>query len=1151
MLTRDLLWNDGWQFRLTENDGLDIGTADSGNWTEVEIPHDWLIGDTRNLYASGDGWYRKDFEVTAKMLEGCVYIAFDGVYMNSTVYVNGKAVGDWKYGYSSFYFDITEYLIEGHNRVHVQVRYRSPNSRWYSGAGIFRNVFLRVRAKEHIAIDGVYISPRLEDGQWKVYVDTETVGGNCVIHRILDRDGRKIADGEGSSCCITVEEPLLWDIYRGNLYTLETTLYNKSIRHIHVKEDVNPYNGEHFGLDEDVPTFTELDRQNNTFGFRTAELTSQGFFINGRKEKLHGVCMHHDLGALGSAMNETALKRQLEILKGFGVNAIRSSHNMPARELVKLCNEMGILLDTESFDMWENPKTRHDYGNYFKDWYKADIAAWVRRDRNAPCVIMWSVGNEINDTNTPRGLEVVKLLKEAVLEHDPRGNAVPTIASNFLAWEPAQKVSDVLKQGGYNYAEQYYSQHHEKYPDWFIYGSETSSAVRSRGVYHLPASAAILTHDDLQCSDMGNSCVSWGKPMEQAWIMDRDCDFCGGQFVWTGFDYIGEPTPYSTKNSYFGVVDTAGLFKDSYYFYRAVWTDGKKSPFVHILPAWDFNLGQEVEIRTYSNVEDVELFFNGESLGKQHIDLAHGNVLHGSWKLNYTEGELIARAYDKNGREVAFDRRASFGEPAEICVTPEKRSMLANGRDLIFLRISVLDENGEPVANARNRIKVDVSGAGRLVGLDSGDSTDYDSYKGNSKRLFSGMLTAIIGAVFESGDINISVSSKGLPTARLVLSAVECDIPEGTAKPCPAFPVYVQENSDRISVRKIELTADRTVLDSHNPSACVTARILPENADCGDITWKCVTANGVLSPVAEVKAVGDSAIVTAKTDGSFILRAMVNNGFDHPEVISDLYFTVEGLGQAVTNPYEFVSASLWSFSNAAPNVVERGAVSGMSSRTVIGFDNIDMGSFGSNALRLYSGVTGEALNVEIWRGNPDDSETDPELIDTIAFPCNDRWDSFSPEDFTLSKRLKGIVALSFVVNRNCVFGGFEFIKQNKGTSLLHAGEYDEIYGDDFAVVDNRIERIGNNVVIGFSELNFGDGVSRITICGKTPNAENPIQIRYTPENGSQQTQLVKFPCSSEYCEQRFDLEKIAGKVSDLSFVFMPGSSFDFDWFRFE
>ncbi len=1121
----DMLWNDGWKFSLCKNDELDISSADNAQFTEVEVPHDWLIGDTRNLYASGDGWYRKDFSVSAEMLEGRVYVNFDGVYMDSTVYVNHKPVGDWKYGYSAFSFDITEFLTEGQNVMHVQVRYRSPNTRWYSGAGIFRDVKLLLRNKDHIALNGVYICPRFEDGQWKVNVSAEIQGSGELFHEITDKKGVVVAEGVGEVCSMIIEKPVLWDIYKGNLYTLKTTL----------KKD---------GKTADV--------QENVFGLRTVSFTPEGFFINGRKEKLHGVCLHHDQGALGTAVNRAALKRQLEILKGFGVNAIRSSHNMPARVMVELCNEMGILMDTESFDMWANPKNTYDYARFFREWYKKDVESWVKRDRNDPCVIMWSVGNEIGDTNSPEGLEIVKLLKEAVLEFDPCGNAVPTIASNFLAWEPAQKVSDVLKQGGYNYAEQYYEEHRKKYPDWFIYGSETSSAVRSRGIYHLPASASILTHDDMQCSDMGNSCVGWGKPMEKAWIMDRDCDFCGGQFVWTGFDYIGEPTPYSTKNSYFGIVDTAGLFKSSYYFYRSVWTDGKKKPFVHIIPPWDFNEGQEIEVRTYSNVEDVELFFNGRSLGRQHIDLAHGTELHGSWKLNYSAGELIARAYDKKGVEVAFDRRASFGETARLEITPESNTLKANGRDLIYLRIAAMDENGEFVANARNRVKVDVSGAGRLLGLDSGDSTDYDSYKGNSKRLFSGMITAIIGATFESGDINITVSSKCIPTARLVLTAKKCEIPAGTAKPLPQFPVYIQPEKDDISARKIALKADKTKLNADEPSAFVTAKVFPKNADYKDITWKCVLESGMPSPVAEVREENGGAIVTAKGDGSFILRAMINNGFDHPEIISDLYLTAEGLGQAATDPYSFVSASLWDFSNAAPlNIVDKGAVSGINGRTVIGFDNVDLGSFGSDRLKLYIGNAGGDMDVEMWYGDPDDESTEPELIDTLTFQGNGGWDRFYPADFKLKERISGTVSISFVINRNCIFGGFEFEKLNRAFSTINTGEYDEIYGDDFTVNENKIEKIGNNVVIGFNDLDFGDGASRITICGKTPNAENPVQIRYTCEGAEQQAQLVKFPKSGEYCEKSFALEKIAGRVTNLSFVFMPGSNFDFDWFRFE
>lgn len=1125
---KNLLWNDNWQFCLTENNALTIDNADTESYTDVEIPHDWLIGDTRNLYKSGDGWYRKSFQVTADMLKGRVFLTFDGVYMNCTVYVNKKKAGDWKYGYSSFGFDIAPLLREGLNTVHVQVRHQSPNSRWYSGAGIYRNVYLRLAHNIHIKENGVYISPRLENDVWKVYIDTETEGGNKVLHSVISPDGKEVASGEGASCTIEIKNPKLWDIYQGNVYTLVSSLYS--------------------GVEV-------TDVQENTFGFRTVKLDPQkGFMINGRREKIHGVCMHHDLGALGVAMNETALKRQLDILKGFGVNAIRTSHNMPARELVRMCDEMGILLDDESFDMWENSKTEYDYARFFPEWYKTDVAAWVRRDRNRPSVIMWSIGNEIGDTHaSPRGLEVAKMLKEAVLEHDPRENAICTIASNYMPWENAQKVADYLKQGGYNYAEHLYDEHHKKHPDWFIYGSETSSAVRSRGIYHLPASADILTHDDLQCSDMGNSCVSWGKPMEKAWIMDRDSEYCGGQFVWTGFDYIGEPTPYSTKNSYFGIVDTAGLFKEAYYFYRSVWTDSKKSPFVHILPAWDFNEGQEIEVRTYSNLEDIELFFNGKSLGRQHIDLEHGKVLHGSWKINYTKGELEARAYDKNGREAAFDRLASFGEPAELTITPEKSSLKADGHDLIFLRIEALDENGEPVANARNRVKVEVGGAGRLVGLDSGDSTDYDSYKGNSKRLFSGMITAIVGATFESGDINIAVSSEGLPTARLVLTALPCEIPQGVSAPQSCYPIYVQPEDNSISARKIELLADRLTLTAESPTSKISAKILPENADFKDIDFKCILENGIESPIADIAQKDGDVIVTAKGDGSFILRASCNNGKDHPEVVSDLYFKAEGLGEALTDPYTFVSASLWGFSNLTPSIVDKGAISGINERTVIGFDNIDFGSYGSDKLTLYVGNgRGDSVEIELWQGDPDSSETKPVLIDTLSFPPNGGWDRFMPLEFVLPRRLKGIISLSFVISKNCIFGGFDFGRLDRSRAVLHASEYDEVYGDDYEINGGRIEKIGNNVVIGFNGLDFGEeGVTKITVCGKTSNPVNPIQIRYTPKGGNQLTQLAEFKRSEDYCEQVFELEAIKGEVSELTFVFMPGSDFGFDWFRFE
>lgn len=1128
---KNQLFNDCWQFCLCENHQLTIDNADEKQFTDVEIPHDWLIGDTRNLYKNGDGWYRKEFEATPQMLTGKVFLSFDGVYMDCTVYVNKKAVGDWKYGYSSFTFDITDYLNEGKNLVHVLVRHKSPNSRWYSGAGIYRNVWLMLRNSCYIEENGIYISPKSQDEalkSWKVQMEAQTVGGDRITHLVFDQDGREIAAGEGKSCVLTVTDPKLWDIYKGNIYTLKSTLYS----------------GEEI-----------VDVQENVFGFRTISFDPQkGFLINGRHEKLHGVCMHHDLGALGSAVNKAALKRQLDILVSYGTNAIRTSHNMPSRELVDLCNKMGILLDDESFDMWEEPKTPYDYARFFPQWYKKDVASWIKRDRNNPSVIMWSIGNEIADThNSPRGLEVAKMLKEEVLKYDPNQNAVCTIASNYMPWENAQKVADYLKHGAYNYAERLYRQHHKEHPDWFIYGSETSSAVRSRGIYHLPASVDILTHEDLQCSDLANSCVGWGSPMEKAWIMDRDNDFCGGQFVWTGFDYIGEPTPYSTKNSYFGIVDTAGLKKESYYFYKSVWTDGKTNPFIHILPAWDFNPNQEIEIKSYSNLEDVELFFNGKSLGKQHIDLEHGSILHGSWKLNFTEGELTAKAYDVNGKVVAEDCLKSFGEAAKLSVAAERTVLKADGRDLTFVIIEALDKNNTPVANARNRVRVTVQGAGRLLGLDSGDSTDYDSYKGDNKRLFSGKLAAIIGTLRESGDITVTVSSLGLPDEKIVIKAEKAEIPQGTSLPHNSFPVYIQPFEDKISARKIVLNSDKLLLNKDCKTARITAQILPENADFTDIEYKCVMENGIQSPIADVEAApdGKSAVVTAKADGSFIVRAVCKNGFDHAEIVSDLFFKSEGLGDALTDGFSFVSASYSSFSNTKLCPADKGAVTNFNGRTVIGFDNVNLGSFGSNKLILYIGcnIMG-GLKVEIYNGNPDNGKS--KLIDTVVFMPNQGWDKFKPCEFELKERISGITSIAFVVNENCIFGGFEFAKEDRARTKLYAAEYDEIYGDEYTVTNNIIEKIGNNTVIGFNGLDFGDeGVSKVTICGRTRNPSNPVQIRYTPKGESQITQVIKFAHSDDYTEQTFELDKIKGLTDNLSFVLMPGSDFDFSWFKFE
>lgn len=1127
-----ILFNDNWQFILKDIGCTLSEIENETDWHNTEIPHDWLIGNCRHLYDTGEGWYKKEFTVSDLNDNEAYILCFDGVYMNCSVYLNGVEVGTWRYGYSSFSFDISSYIKAGVNVVYVQVRHEAPNTRWYSGAGIYRNVYLRKTSKIHIKENGVYISTKKNDDKWFVNVETELTFGGCEVrHTVYNQRGSEVAvisgkaENEISVIKFAAKNPDVWDIKHPNCYKMKTEVILEGV---------------------------VLDVVFNTFGFRTIAFSpDMGFLLNDVPTKLHGVCMHHDLGALGSAINRTALRRQLEILKSYGVNSVRTSHNMPAPELIELCNEMGLLVNSESFDMWELPKNKNDYARFFPEWYETDVKAWVERDRNAPCVIMWSVGNEILDTHqSERGLEVAEMLCKAVRKYDKYGNAACTIGSNYMRWENAQKVADYIKLAGYNYAEDLYDEHHEKYSDWFIYGSETASTVRSRGIYHMPANVPILTHDDQQCSDYGNSVVGWGKKQEKAWIEDRDRKYCGGQYVWTGFDYIGEPTPYSTKNSYFGIVDTAGFPKDSYYLYKAIWTDGAENPFVHILPYWDFNIGEEIDVFVYSNLEDIELFFNEASLGKQHISLKDGDVLHGEWKIKYKKGTITARAYNKEGRVVAEDIVSSFTDAASIEAVPDKIEMLADGRDLIFIEISAKDEMGIPVANARNRVKVTVNGPARLVGLDNGDSTDYDSYKSDNRRMFSGKLLAIIQSTVDSGTITVSCESDGLAEKMLVLESVECEKTQGISVFEPYYPYKIDESpSHDIPTRKIELRADKTLLDEDNPTVLVNAKIHPENSDYKEIEWKCVLENGVAIGLSEIKPILDGAVVTGKGDGKYKIRAICKNGGGIPSVFSELCFENTGFGSALMNPYSFISASLYSFSNYPLNIIERGAVSGITQRTIIGFDSVDFGSYGSDELILHCGHCGgsDPVPVEMWLGNPDDGG---ELIQILNFDNNGKWDRFAPQTFKLERRIKGVVSLAFVASTHIIVGGFEFEKRSKAYEQLMTAENDGLYGDEYTVDGTGLVGIGNNVVINYNEMDFKNGTTKITICGRTPNDVNTIQLRYNNDDGIQQTQLLEFPNSPEYIEKTFDLSEIIG-VKDVSFVFLPGSNFDFKWFKFE
>lgn len=1133
MTAQNILFNDGWQFCLCDI-GTELSALPGRHWYDVELPHDWLINDTSKLYETGEGWYRRSLPCSAEQLSGRVLLNFDGVYMNSTLFVNGKEVGSWTYGYSAFEHDITDFLHEGENELLLRVSHQSPNTRWYSGAGIFRDVMLKLRSAAYIGTNGVYIhSAPQPEGGWTTEVETDVVGEASDIRMLLevfDPAGASMGgygleahfDGghEKFTASFNSTDPELWSVDDPMLYTLKISLYSGS---------------------------ELLDCVNETFGYRTAEFDpDRGFLLNGEPVKLHGVCMHHDLGALGSALNEAALARQLRIMKEMGVNAIRTSHNMPARQLVQLCDEMGLLVDSEAFDMWEKPKTEFDNHRFFTEHAERDVRSWIERDRNHPCIIMWSIGNEINDTIDPHGLDITKRLYEYVLKYDPKGNAAPTIGSNYMGNENAQKCSDVVKLAGYNYSEYLYDEHHAKYPDWVIYGSETASAVRSRGIYRFPAELPLLTGEDCQCSSLDNSVVGWGSSAMKSWRLDRDCPFCCGQFIWTGFDYIGEPTPYNTKNSYFGIVDTAGFPKDIYYFYQSVWVSPEQKKVLHIVPSyWDFIPGQEIDVLIYSNARDVELFLNGKSIGSHVMELETSQDMRAHFKVPFEPGVLRVVGHFADGSECS-EVLHTPSDPAAVVLTSDKETLLADGRDIAFVEISTVDVNGIPVGNARNRIRVEVSGAGRLVGLDNGDSTDYDSYKGDNRRLFSGKLLAMIESTLEPGEITVRAYSEGLENAELRLVSENCGEVSGVSVVTEnKFPAVCRAYTGEVPARLLLPEVDVNSFDPERRSAEIRAKLLPENCTYDDISWSVVRRNGVESSLAQVEGSGRSAVVTAKGDGEFFVRAMVHNGAEHPQVIADIPFTAEGLGAAVRDAYSFISASTLDSSNVPTNIIEDGALSNFDGRTVMTYSDIDFGKTGSQIISLSVGTCFD-MPVEVWEGTPDDGK----LICRVDFGNNGHWCGIAGQDFALAERLTGVRTISVVIDSRVIFGGFSFVPIERAYDTNWVGEADSVYGDDYRIDGRRVADIGNNVIINYEGLDFGEGGSEaLIISGETGNPMNQIQLRYTPAGGAQKTVLLEFQKDGGR-EQRFDIPKLSG-VNDVSFVFMPGSRFDFDWFRFE
>ena len=784
------LFDKGWLFTLADSAGMEQVNYVDINWRHLDLPHDWAIegdfspanpsGASGGALPGGIGWYRKHFSVNPKEKNKRYVIAFDGVYMNATVYVNGHKLGTRPYGYSSFEYDITPYINKvGDNVVAVRVNNSDqPNSRWYSGCGIYRHVWLKKSAESYITQWGQYVSTTPQ-GEVKIKVDAHVAGGKkmTVRHIILDAAGKVVAQGVGGETqTLKVTHPHLWNIGDGYLYTVKSELLEGG---------------------------KVMDIETTKTGFRDIKFDAQkGFFLNGKNMKINGVCEHHDFGCLGAVVNEDAMHRKLTILRDMGVNAIRSSHNPPAPELLNMCDSMGLLVMDESFDMWRRKKSQNDYARFFDEWHQRDLADLVKRDRNHPSVFMWSIGNEVleqwsNAAADTLSLEQANLilnaghdastlahgnefsvnslltqhLAEIVRQYDPWGSTRP-ITAGCNEPDPNNHLfkSGALDVIGFNYHHQWVKDVPQNFPGKPFIFSESVSALQTRGYYMMPSDSVYkapvewwlpYTDPSFMCSAYDNMHASWSSTHEETWDVVKHNDFVGGQFIWTGFDYIGEPTPYAypARSSYFGIIDLAGLPKDSYYMYQSEWT---QKPVLHLFPHWNWLPGQTIDMWCYYNqADEVELFINGKSQGirKKTVYGAQNEgdayrkstEYHVMWRVAFQPGEVkvVAR---KDGKEIASQTIKTAGAPHHLVLKETYQGTLAHGTSepTTFVEVNVVDKDGNLCPNATNQVFFSVekspsaASAPVILGTDNGCQTSLERFTDPHRKAFFGKCVVVI-----------------------------------------------------------------------------------------------------------------------------------------------------------------------------------------------------------------------------------------------------------------------------------------------------------------------------------------------------------------------------------------------------------------------
>jgi beta-galactosidase len=785
-----LLMDSGWLFFKGDANGADKADFNDTNWRKLDIPHDWSIegpfgekeptGGKGGYAPTGIGWYRKHFRLPDSYKGKQITIEFDGVYENSEVWVNGQYLGKRPFGYISFYYDITPHLKFGANENIIAVKVdnsHQPNSRWYSGSGIYRHVWLLVTNDAHVAYWGTFVTtPKVSQTSAAVQVKTQVrnegkVAANCTLTTdVIDKDGNVIgtmqADAEIDANDenemmqeLTIENPNLWSVDNPYLYTARSS----------------------FRTGDKV-----VDEYDTPFGIREAVFdVNKGFLLNGRQVKLNGVCLHHDGGSVGSAVPERVWERRLELLKEMGCNAIRTSHNPPAPEFLDLCDKMGFLVMDEAFDEWKVSKGNpFGYARYFDEWSQKDVTSFVRRDRNHPSVVIWSAGNEVGDQTAANGAKTLKRLIEFFHKEDQ--TRLVTVGCDQIVAEPrsaSNEFLNLLDVVGYNYVdrwrdrtEKYYSIDRQAFPQRKVIGTESTSMGGLRGDYR----GLFQGGADGPLRVRG---LSRMIAVEQLWKFVSTYDYVAGDFMWTGIDYLGE-SQWPSKNASSGVIDTAGFKKDGFYFYQSQWT---KKPVLHVFPHWNWSgkEGQIIPVICFTNCDTVELFLNGKSFGvkgyafpRPGMELRYGNYpararfpqttadLHLSWDVPYEPGVLKAVG-TKDGNVVSTMEIVTAGEPAKIGLLADRNTIAADGRDVAHVTVQILDSKGKIVPTADNDIAFEIQGEGKIIGVDNGRPDSHESFQADRRKAFNGLCLAIVQAKSKPGKIRLTARADGLKDASI------------------------------------------------------------------------------------------------------------------------------------------------------------------------------------------------------------------------------------------------------------------------------------------------------------------------------------------------------------------------------------------------